>query len=332
MMKHRWLNITIAGALMLNLGVMINLIFDLREMAHPMTALALQPQTAGAVAAQAGAAPLVGDYRGQVQLQFTVAGVYSDTLATPPPPAEGTPEPPDLGAIDLALNLSQNGSALSGYVSLDKTLVFTAEHAIQNGGATLKIGPYVNGSFDGTNLILISEQVAATLSGQPIQRQFRMSGAISASDGSQISGEYRETLWGATHQPVTVLGAFTLQRTVFATGAPDLSNHAPDTVADTATTTQGAAVTINVLANDTDLDGDPLTIISVSNPQFGAASTNGQNVTYTPNVGFAGQDSFSYFVSDGHGNTTAGSVTVTVTVTGGGQPASNTIYLPLVRR
>jgi hypothetical protein len=56
--------------------------------------------------------------------------------------------------------------------------------------------------------------------------------------------------------------------------------------------------------------------------------TNGQNVTYTPNVGFAGQDHFSYFVSDGHGNTTAGSVTVIV----GGQLGGHVIYLPLVRR
>jgi hypothetical protein len=328
MMKHKWLSITIVGALMLSLGVMITPVFGVRGMARPTAALALQPQTIDAAAVGANAAQLVGDYSGVVKLQFTAAGVYSDTLATPPPPAAGAPAPPDMGNIDLALHLSQNGSALSGYVSLDKTLVFAAAHTITNGSATLKIGPYVNGSFDGTNLTLVSERVAATLSGQPIQRQFRLSGAISASDGSRISGEYRETMWGATHQPVTVIGAFTLQRPVFATGAPDTSNKPPNTVADNAATPRGKAVTINVLANDTDPNGDALTITAVSKPQFGAATTNGQNVTYTPNVGFAGQDSFSYFVSDGHGNTTAGSVTVTV----GGQPGSNTIYLPLVRR
>jgi hypothetical protein len=323
MMKHGWLNLTIVGALMLSLGVMITPMFGLRGMAHPTADLALQPQAIDAAAAGADAAQLVGDYSGVVQLQFTAAGVYSDTLATPTPA-----ELPDLGAIDLALNLSQNGSALSGYVSLDKTLVFAAAHTIKNGSATLKIGPYVNGSFDGTNLTVVSERVAATLSGQPIQRQFRLSGAISASDGSRISGQYRETVCGATHQPVTVLGAFTLQRPVFATGAPDASNKAPDTVADNAATPRGRAVTINVLANDSDVNGDALTITAVSKPQFGTATTNGQSVTYTPNAGFAGQDNFSYFVSDGRGNTTAGSVTVTV----GDQLGSNTIYLPLARR
>ena len=328
MMKHTWFNITIAGALMLSLVVMITPMFSVRGMARPTAALAVQPQTIDAAAVGANAAQLVGDYSGAVKLQFTAAGVYSDTLATPPPPAAGQPEPPDMGAIDLALHLSQNGSALSGYVSLDKTLVFAAAHTIQNSGAALKIGPYVNGSFNGTNLTLVSERVAATLSGQPIQRQFRLSGAISASDGSRISGEYRETMWGATHQPVTVVGAFTLQRPVFATGAPDTSNKAPNTVADNAATPRGIAVTINVLANDTDPNGDALTITAVSKPQFGAATTNGQNVTYTPKAGFAGQDSFSYFVSDGHGNTTAGSVTVIV----GGQLEGHLIYLPLVRR
>jgi hypothetical protein len=324
MMKHKWLNITIAGALVLSLAVMITPMFGVRGMARPTAALALQPQTIAAAAVGASAAQLAGDYSGAVKLQFTAAGVYSDTLATPPPAAGA----PDLGAIDLALHFSQNGSALSGYVSLDKTLVFAAAHTIKNGNATLKIGPYVNGSFDGTKLTLVSERVAATLSGQPIQRQFRLSGTISASDGSRISGQYRETIWGATHRPVTMVGAFTLQRPVFAVAAPDTSNKAPNTLADNAATPRGKAVTINVLANDSDPNGDALTVTATSKPQFGAAATNGKTVTYTPNVGFAGQDSFSYFVSDGHGNTTAGSVTVIV----GGQLRGYVIYLPVVRR
>ena len=321
MINRRWLTITIAGVLLSGLGVLFTLMFDLRGLAQPTTALAGQPQTRQAAAAEANAAQVAGDYSGTVKLQFTVAGVYSDTLATPAPPAAGTPAPPDLGAIDLALNLSQSGNALSGHVSLDKTLVFSTEHTIQSNGAAVKIGPYVNGSFDGAKLTLVSERVAATLGGQPIQRQFRLTGAISTSDGSQISGEYRETLWGAARQPVTILGAFTLQRPVFATSAPAASNKAPDTGADSATTAQGAAVTINVLANDSDVNGDALTITSVSKPQFGTATTNGQNVTYTPNAGFAGTDSFSYFVSDGQGNTTAGSVTVTVNGPGGANQA-----------
>src|SRR5262245_33640501 len=312
MKKHPWLNIIIAGALLLSLAVLITPTFAVRGMARPTAALAVPAQASEAAAVAASAAQLAGDYSGAVKLQFTAAGVLSDTLATPPPPAAGQPEPPDMGTIDLALKLYQNSSTVSGYVSLDRTLVFTATHTIRNGNTTIKTGPNVNGSFNGTNLTLLSERVTGTLSGQPIRRQFRLTGAINASDGSRISGQYRETIWGATHQPVTVVGAFTLQRPVFAVAAPDTSNKAPNTVADTAATPRGKAVTINVLANDSDPNGDALTITTVSRPQFGAVTTNGQNVTYTPNVGFAGQDSFSYFISDGHGHTTAGSVTVVV--------------------
>ncbi len=315
-MKQIWLNPMLA-LLLFGLCVTITVGFYRDNRMPGTNDLAMQPITLHAVGAENGAAQLLGDYSGIVDLQFTLAGVYSDTLATPQPPAVGTPEAPDLGVIDLALNLSQNGSALSGYVSLDKTLVFTAAHTIQNGSTTLKTGPNVSGNFDGTNLTLRSEQVATTLSGQTIQRQFRLTGALTVADGSTISGEYRETLWGAARAPITLLGRFTLQRTVFATDAPDTSNKAPNTVADSATTAQGAAVTINVLANDTDVNGDTLTVSGVTTPQFGTATTNGQSVTYTPNAGFAGEDSFSYFVSDGHGNTAASSVSVTVNGPGG---------------
>jgi hypothetical protein len=328
MKKHTWLKIIIAGALLLSLAVLITPMFGVRGMVRPTAALAIQPQAIQAAAVGPNAAQLAGDYSGSVKLQFTAAGILSDTLATPPPPAAGEPEPPDMGSIDLALHLSQNSSAVSGYVSLDKTLVFTETHTIKNGGVTLKIGPYVNGSFNGTNLTLLSERVTAMLSGQPIQRQFRLSGAISASDGSQISGQYRETIWGATHQPVTVVGAFTMQRPVFAIAAPPTNNLAPLTLPDNAATPRGKAITINVLANDSDPNGDTLTITATSRPQFGDATTNGQTVTYTPNPTFAGQDSFSYFISDGHGNTTAGSVAVIV----GGQLTGHLVYLPVVRR
>lgn len=329
-MKQRWLKITIVGVLLLGCGVVLTRMFSLPEMARTTAVYALpsQSQTGETAALEADTAQLAGDYSGVVQLEFVVAGVYSDTLAAPPPPAAGEPEPPDMGAIDLALNLSQDSSTVSGYVNLEKTLVFTETHTIPNGNTTLKIGPYVNGSFDGTNLTLVSEQVATTVGGQPVQRQFQMSGTISVSDGSQISGEYRETLWGATHQPVTVLGTFTLQRPVWPTGEPETSNKAPDTTADTATTTPGAAVTINVLANDTDADGDALTVTNVSRPQFGQATTNGQSVTYRSNPTFNGVDTFSYFVSDGKGGTAANSVTVTVS----GETTNYMIYLPLAVR
>jgi Ca2+-binding RTX toxin-like protein len=52
--------------------------------------------------------------------------------------------------------------------------------------------------------------------------------------------------------------------------------------------------------NDFDPDGAPLTVISVSNPEFGAVKLNGQgNVVFTADPGHAGVASFDHTVSDG---------------------------------
>jgi hypothetical protein len=89
-------------------------------------------------------------------------------------------------------------------------------------------------------------------------------------------------------------------------------NHPPDAMDDSATTTKNTPVTIDVLANDSDPDGDSLTVASVTQPFNGSATTNGSNVTYTPNANFVGTDSFTYTASDGHGGTATANVTVFV--------------------
>jgi immune inhibitor A len=91
-------------------------------------------------------------------------------------------------------------------------------------------------------------------------------------------------------------------------------NRAPTAMADSATTQEDEAVTVNVVANDTDPDGDPLALTGVTQPANGSAAANpGGTVTYTPRSGFVGTDTFSYTVSDGRGGTSTASVTITVT-------------------
>ncbi|HKO36191.1 MAG TPA: S8 family serine peptidase [Pyrinomonadaceae bacterium] len=94
----------------------------------------------------------------------------------------------------------------------------------------------------------------------------------------------------------------------------------PVAVDDTATTAQNTPVTINVLANDTDEDNDPLAVTAVSNPPNGSAVINGdQTITYTPDTSFSGQDTFTYTMCAPEGcDTTSDTATVTVTVTGAG--------------
>ena len=93
-------------------------------------------------------------------------------------------------------------------------------------------------------------------------------------------------------------------------------NTAPTAVDDATTTAEGTAVDIDVVANDTDLEGDTLQVTSVTMPSNGTAvikSGSATTITYTPNAGFHGSDSFTYVASDGNGGTDTGTVTVTVT-------------------
>lgn len=89
-------------------------------------------------------------------------------------------------------------------------------------------------------------------------------------------------------------------------------NDLPQAVSDSAVTIAGSSVVIRVLDNDSDpVENDPLTIVSVSNPAHGTATTNGTTVTYKPDSGFVGTETFTYTVSDGTDSVT-GTVTVTV--------------------
>ncbi|HEX2122028.1 MAG TPA: Ig-like domain-containing protein, partial [Thermoanaerobaculia bacterium] len=98
-------------------------------------------------------------------------------------------------------------------------------------------------------------------------------------------------------------------------GTCDAPNRAPEAGDDSASTATDTPVTIDVLANDSDADGDPMTISAVGAPSNGSASASGGSITYTPAAGFAGTDTFTYTVSDSFGG--SDSATVTVVVNGG---------------
>ena len=89
-------------------------------------------------------------------------------------------------------------------------------------------------------------------------------------------------------------------------------NDDPDAMDDEVTPANaGTPVIVPVLDNDTDPEGDLLSVISVSDGSNGSVTNNGDGtVTYTPDPGFTGPDSFTYTVSDGNGGTDTATVTV----------------------
>ncbi|MEJ5914734.1 Ig-like domain-containing protein, partial [Pseudokineococcus sp. 1T1Z-3] len=137
---------------------------------------------------------------------------------------------------------------------------------------------------------------AGTLSLQPDG-----TGTFSPADGfaGRTTFTYRAADGVSASSPVTV--------TVVVSGPPVA-------VGDTATTGTGTAVDVPVLANDADPDGDPLTVVAVTDGAHGTvvALAGTGAVRYTPATGYAGPDTFTYTVSDGTSTSTA---TVDVTVT-----------------
>ena len=87
----------------------------------------------------------------------------------------------------------------------------------------------------------------------------------------------------------------------------------PEPQADSATTTEDTPVLIDVLANDTETNGNPLTLFAAGSPRNGTVAIVGNKIQYTPKANFFGRDSFFYIVHNGDlAKTRQTDVTVTI--------------------
>ena len=93
-------------------------------------------------------------------------------------------------------------------------------------------------------------------------------------------------------------------------------NDAPVATAESYSTNEDTPLVVaaaGVLANDTDVDGDSLSVVLATGPSNGIVTLNGDgSFTYTPNVNFFGSDSFTYKANDG--SLDSGVATVSITV------------------
>jgi hypothetical protein len=94
---------------------------------------------------------------------------------------------------------------------------------------------------------------------------------------------------------------------------PSTSNQPPDAKNDSLKTLKNQSKTISVLINDTDPEGNTLTVTGVTQPAHGSAVVNSNgSVTYTPPYLWTGTTSFTYSIKDGQGGTDTAVVSVTV--------------------
>jgi serine protease len=77
------------------------------------------------------------------------------------------------------------------------------------------------------------------------------------------------------------------------------------------TTQEGTAV--DIVLNGNDVEGDALEYIIITYPTFGTLSGNAQNLIYTPEASFTGEDSFTFKVNDTKADSNPATVSITVT-------------------
>jgi hypothetical protein len=141
---------------------------------------------------------------------------------------------------------------------------------------------------------LVIDPVTGTISGTP------------SSDASQ-GGPTANGIYSVTVTATDPSGASVDQVFTFTIGNP-----APVATDDVAVTDEDTAVTIPVLVNDSDVDGDPLTVTSATAPNGTVVINADGTLTYTPNPNFNGTDTITYTISDGNGGTSSATVAVTV--------------------
>ncbi|WP_427901905.1 Ig-like domain-containing protein [Motilimonas cestriensis] len=90
-------------------------------------------------------------------------------------------------------------------------------------------------------------------------------------------------------------------------------NNPPVANADTAATTDQSSIVIDVLSNDTDIEGGVLSVLSASAVQGQVSVGADGSLTYQPKQGFEGVDTITYIVQDALGARAQGEVKVTVT-------------------
>ena len=166
---------------------------------------------------------------------------------------------------------------------------------------------FINGQrfFTGANAV-------AANGGQPILLESGTSAHIESAAEGGIDSILNATIGTGERQYITVIELAILQdlglslstiNPTKATPTPITTlNAAPVARNDNVSTDAASVIEISVLANDMDADGDPLTASVETGPSNGNAVVNANGtISYTPDAGFVGGDSFTYTVSDGNG-------------------------------
>ncbi len=87
----------------------------------------------------------------------------------------------------------------------------------------------------------------------------------------------------------------------------------PTAVTDVVSVTEDTPTQLAVLANDYDVDGETVSLVSAGSAAHGTTTVVGDRVLYAPATNYVGPDTFTYVISDPGGSLATGTVSITVT-------------------
>lgn len=143
--------------------------------------------------------------------------------------------------------------------------------------------------------------------------------SVEASGNNVIVSPTVENWYGDYKFEYTLINEYNEISIAVATGKLLPVNDAPIIASDSATVQESGFVSINVRANDSDVDHPGtsvwLTPEIVNYPQHGLAWISADMVLYTPNANYNGPDSLEYIIKDENGWYSTNTATVEITVT-----------------
>jgi hypothetical protein len=273
-----------------------------------------------------GPLPDLGD-----QLRFATAitesGTGSVTFVLPEPTASGFSVKNYEGAIVL-----QSGTGIGANVL--NYQIKGNDNVVSNGAATIQfISPPASGIFARNDLVTAIEGKATTLNWGTLTQNDYWNLAPPAPTtpvpdtlyvGRPRYGNFHNLLgFGGFpyHAPANFTGVDWFSYAIGYNGTYSQARVAikiipskPTPDPESITVTAGGSATVDVIAGDTDPHDTVLRAVAVSDPDHGSATLfpDGKRVTYAPDPGFVGADTFTYTVQDPDGNQATGTVSVTV--------------------
>ena len=230
------------------------------------------------------------NFNGMGSISFTASdGLLISTpasLAFEVTPVNDTPVAVD---DEFAVNANEVLTvAADGVLDNDSDVDATDTLTVSNFQATSTLGATVTVNTDGSLSYDATGVAAIQALGQGVTHDDTFTYTISDGNGGTDTATVTVTVTGVNDEPEAVMDGATVDE--------DDNN----------------GVLINVLGNDSDPNGDALTISDVSTPTNGMADIENGQIRYTPSGNFSGIDTFTYTIDDGRGGMDTATVTVNI--------------------